>query len=376
MKIIYVESNDDRFWNNRLELATAAVAAGNEVHLVAPAGDRVEQISSEGIIFHGCDELKTATMGMFNNSAVIKSLANLYESIGPDVVHHFDLMPSFYGTQAACKLSLPRIVNSIGSYAELTLNNSFIDNLKVRSLYKRCREFFNKGCCTMIVQNRKQFDFWTKKVGINLDRLTIIKGGIVDTDKFKLTPDPGGVCKFIFVGRILWNKGVGDLIEAAKSLKSQNMKFEVDIYGPLALNDPYGVPEKVVNDWNDVGIINWHKNIADMPAVYESSNVLVLPTHQESMAKSLLEAASCGRAIITTDVAGCRDVVANKVNGILVPVRNQGALASAMAHMIKSPEIRAAYGRAGREWISKEFSTDVFIQRNFELYLMDTKTGT
>ncbi|MBF0107182.1 MAG: glycosyltransferase family 4 protein, partial [Deltaproteobacteria bacterium] len=191
----------------------------------------------------------------------------------------------------------------------------------------------------------------------------------VDIDHYALTPEPvNGHPIVLMASRMLWDKGVAEFVEAAKILKSQNLKARFVLVGDTDLANPAALTHKELEALDDSSVVEWWRWRGDMPHVFSQSNIVCLPSYREGLPKVLLEAASCGRSIVATDVPGCREIVKDGVNGLLVPPRNTHALADAIKALIEDPDRRKVMGQMGREIAAREFSDKMVIVETLALY--------
>jgi len=168
---------------------------------------------------------------------------------------------------------------------------------------------------------------------------------------------------------MLWNKGISMLVEAARELYKRGIKCRIVLVGVPDPENPLSITEETLRDWNSEGIIEWWGYRKDMPRVLSETNIVVLPTtYGEGVPKILIEAASCCRPIVSTDVPGCREIVRHNENGLLVPIRDSSALAGALNILIENPEMRKKMGSRGREIVAAEFSNEIVVKQTIDLY--------
>ncbi len=181
-------------------------------------------------------------------------------------------------------------------------------------------------------------------------------------------PEPDGTPLVLLPARMLWDKGVAEFVEAATQLKSRGMLARFVLVGEPDIENPASVPEHQLISWQKDGVVEWWGRREDMPQVLKQSHIVCLPSYREGLPKSLLEAASCGRPIVTTDVPGCREIVHDGENGILVEARNSTALADALARLLADRELRKWMGRRGRERVLNEFSQEIVVAQVLAIY--------
>ncbi|HYD92197.1 MAG TPA: glycosyltransferase, partial [Flavobacterium sp.] len=172
----------------------------------------------------------------------------------------------------------------------------------------------------------------------------------------------------VLVARMLWDKGVGEFVQAARKLHLNKVKARFILVGAPDNSNPASISEAQLKAWNDEGVVEWIGHQKNIPTVLSSSHIVCLPSYREGLPKSLLEGLAAGRPIVTTDVTGCREVVRNGENGILVPSHNSSALADALLLLITTPDLRLTYGARGRERAESEFDSKIVVSATLCLY--------
>ena len=200
------------------------------------------------------------------------------------------------------------------------------------------------------------------------ENIRLIRGAGVDVRVFDVVPEPEGTPLVVLPARMLTDKGVVEFVAAARLLKAQGVQARFALVGGTDECNPASVPPASLKDWVDSGTVEWHGRRDDMPAVYRSATLVCLPSYREGLPKALLEAAACGRAIVATDVPGCREIVRHGENGLLVEVRDVAALAKAMATLLSDTATRQAMGAAGRQMVLQEFSEEKVVADTLEIY--------
>ena len=180
--------------------------------------------------------------------------------------------------------------------------------------------------------------------------------------------EPEGIPVILFVGRLLWNKGIGELVAASRLLRQRNVVCRIVLTGVPDVENPVSVPQRLVENWQNEGIIEWRGYQAKIRDVYAQSHIVCLPSYREGIPKVLLEAAACGRPIVTTDSPGCREVVKHGVNGFLVPVRSVHPLADALQMLVEQPDLRLRLGLNGRKLIEERFHVKDVVQKTLAIY--------
>ena len=209
-----------------------------------------------------------------------------------------------------------------------------------------------------------------KKI-ISKNKTRIIAGAGVNPDQFSYSMEPkSSEIKILFAARLLWNKGLKDLIYAVKILRRQNLQFRLIIAGILDKGSPNAVPEQFLLDWHQSGLITWIGESEKISDLISKTHIAVLPTfYGEGVPKFLIEAASCGRPLVTTNTPGCNHICRHEINGLLVPPKKPELLANALERLIKSPKLRSDMGAESRKIVLEEFSDDIVISKTLKIYL-------
>jgi glycosyltransferase involved in cell wall biosynthesis len=189
-----------------------------------------------------------------------------------------------------------------------------------------------------------------------VSRSAVITGPGVDTDSFVPTPEPSGVPVVILPARLLWHKGVQEFVDAARLLKAEGIQARFALVGDEDPGNLASIDREQLQAWDREGIVEWWGFCHDMPSVYASSHIVALPSYREGLGKVIAEAGSCGRPVVASDVAGCREIVTPGVNGVLVEAKSAISLANALRPLIRSREMRRNMGLKGREIVLEQFS--------------------
>ncbi len=222
----------------------------------------------------------------------------------------------------------------------------------VNSLY-RCLLSRKNGAA--IFENEADRQFFLERRLIGETTAHLIEGVGVDTDFYHPLPEPQGPPVVLLASRLLWDKGVGTLVEAARLLH-QRTQVRVALAGAPDEGNPASIPVEVLHGWNEEKVVEWWGWQEDMRIAYAASHIVTLPSQGEGLPTTLLEAAACGRPLVATDVPGCRDVVQDGINGFLVPPGDACSLADALERLILDRELRIRMGKAGRLQAETRFS--------------------
>jgi len=362
LKLMYVVTEDWYFYTHRLPFARAAREAGYEVAVVTRYGSAAKAIEAQGIRVIPF-AISRSGMNPFYELATMLRLALLLRRERPALVHFIALKPVFVGNPAARLARVPHRVSTIAGLGTL-----FIDS-RLGVLAKIIRWLLSRMLrgSVVLVQNQTDRAFWMQ-AGLDEEQIVLVPGVGVDLKRFSPRPEPPGTPVVLLPARMLWTKGIKEFITAAEILKSAGVEARFVLVGPVDEDSPVSVPQTQLEQWQAMGLSEWWGYRSDMASVYQQAHLIVLPSYREGLPKVLLEAAATARAIVTTDVPGCRDVVKQGVNGLLVPPRDPVALARAIRTLIEDPERRRRMGQRGRELVEQHFAQEKIIRHILSIY--------
>ncbi len=366
-KIILIANTDWYLYNFRLSLAKFLREEGFDVVLVSPSGKFVPKIQAEGFRWVQWNVGRQSINPFYEINALL-NLVSIYREEKPSLIHLHTIKAVLYGSVAAWLAGIPAVVRSITGRGYVFLGEDIKARILrpiVKSIY-RFSLHFPKGIT--IFENETDRAYFVQEKLVDFEDTTLIKGVGVDTDYYVQMPEPEGVPVIVLASRMLWDKGVGDFVEAARLLKGE-VDARYVLVGEPDEGNPANIEQSILEAWEREGIVEWHGWQDDMRAVFSSSHIVVLPSFGEGVPTVLLEAAACGRPIIATDVPGCRDVVQNNENGLLVPVRNPTALSVALKELVQSSTRRQEMGAKSRILAEKEFSITKVALETLDIYL-------
>jgi glycosyltransferase involved in cell wall biosynthesis len=372
-KIILVSRCAWTLYNFRAGLMRALRQRGHTVVAGGAAGDGFEpKIEALGVPFVPLPVDKKG-VNPRADVALFWTLYRWYRRERPDVVHHFTIKPVIYGSIAARLAGVPRIVNTITGlgYVFTEEHVTWLRRL-VEWQYHialACAHF------TFFQNQDDQRVFLTHHL-VKPAKTGLLPGSGVDCQAFMPCPGmPLASSKpltFLMVARLLRDKGVYEFVEAAQMVKADFPQIKCLLLGRRDERNPTVVSKKDLDLWQSEGVTNWLGEVTDVRPLIAQADVVVLPSYyREGIPRSLLEAAAMGKPLITTDAVGCREVVDDGVNGLLVPVRDANALAQAMRYMIAFPAVRERMGKAGREKMEREFDERFVLEKTLQLYTQE-----
>lgn len=365
-KVALVANTDWYLYNFRLTLARALREQGWEVILISPPGQYVPLIEAEGFAWRKW-EVSRRSMSPIGEMWAILRLYGIYRSEKPTLTHHFTIKPVFYGSLVSWLSGAPLVVNTIPGLGYLFLSEKPMPRLMRRFSLVAYRLLLNRPNSVTIFENESNRRFFVEKNLVNPERAFLIEGAGVDIHRYTPSPEPEGVPLVVFPARLLWEKGIGILIEAARLLKPR-CALRLVLVGDIDPGNPGSVSRDEVKRWVAEGLVEWWGWQSDMPAVYRQSHLVVLPSFGEGLPTALLEAGASARAVVTSDAPGCRDVVEDGYNGLLVPPQNASALAVAIQRLLEDPALRRKMGHNARQRVEQRFSDAHIIARTLEVY--------
>lgn len=358
-RLALLVGQDWSFLSHRLGLARAARAAGYDVIVITPPGDCAQAIRDQGFrLKHVAFGRNLGTPGA--DMLAIGRMAGLCRELQVDVLHNFALKPALIGGLGGLLAGVPAVVSTVAGLGYMFINDSLKTRLLRLIVTSGLRATMTRAGCRLIVQNRDDLALVAGRV-VAAERVRLVRGSGVDIRQFAPTPEPAGTPVAVLPARMLWDKGVGELVEAARRLKADGTAIRIALVGGPDAGNPRNVGAEQLRTWHDEGVIEYWGHSDDMPAVWARCHMAVLPSYREGLPKALLEAAACGRPLITTDVPGCRELVEDGANGLLVPVRESAGLAHALARLANSAEERLRLGAEARRRVETELS-DAAIQ--------------
>ena len=358
-------NTDWYLYNFRLGQAQALGERGDEVVLVSPDGPYGPRMRAMGIRWFPFP-LARRSLNPFTGIRDVVGLLRLYQHENPDLVHHFTVKCVFYGSLVSHLLGIHSVVNSVTGLGYVFMEGGGVRRW-LRGLIKAAYRLLLKRTW-VIFQNVDDQEVFMQSRLVDPGRVVLIRGSGVDTRHFHPQPEPTGIPLVILPARMLWDKGVGEFVAAARILLAEGLRARFALVGDSDNENPASVDSSQLREWEKEGVIEWWGWMENMNDVYAQAAIVCLPSYREGLPKTLIEAAACGRPIVTSDVPGCREVVQQGENGRLVPVRDAGALAEALSDLVKSPQTRREMGIRSRAIAEKEFSMELVISQTIALY--------
>ncbi len=364
LKILFFVTEDWFVCSHWLPLILGAKKAGFDVVVVTRTNKHTEKILQHGVRVIPF-EISRRGANVFYELKTILQLIKIYRKERPDIVHHIAMKPMLYGSLAAHVMRIPFTVNWVAGMGWLFISNSRRAKI-LQMIVRKVLGMLLRG--TAVIVENKDDRAVIADIGVAAQQLHLIHGAGVDTLLYAPTLESSGVPLVVLPARMLWDKGVGEFVEAAAHLKKHGVKARFVLVGEPDEENPASVTEQQLVDWQKNGVVEWWGRREDMPQVLAQSHIVCLPSYREGLPKSLLEAASCGRPIVTTDVPGCREVVSDGDNGFLVEACNSTVLTDALAILLADAALRRQMGQRGRERVINVFSQEIIVSQVLALY--------
>ena len=367
-KIIFLTSEDWAFCTHRLPVARAARDAGYQVIVVTNVDQHQAQIEQEGFRLIPL-KWNRGNTNPLQELKVLVQIIKIYRQEAPDILHHVALKPVLLGSLASWFAKSPAMVNALTGLGYLFIKTGSKAQIIKQILCKILRLTINRQNACLLMQNPDDLALLQNLGVISSAKTALIRGSGVDIQQYHPTTEPSqSQIQFGLVARMLWDKGIGEAVAAADLLHKRGVDFCLNLIGPLDPHNKAAISSEQLKHWQDKPYIKWHGPTDDIHAVWQQNHVALLPSYREGLPKALLEAAASGRAIITTDVPGCREICHHHVNGYLVPAKTTSELADAMYQLATSPAERQKYHMASRKLVESELSEQIVQQKTLSVY--------
>ena len=369
LKVILFANTDWYLYNFRRGLASALRDAGYEVVLVSPPGEYGARLTGLGFRWIAAP-MERRSLHPGREAVLLWWLYRLIRRERADLVHGFTIKCAVYGSLAARMAGVPARLNAVAGMGYVFISG----DLKARLLRPPVRAALRLALggrgAALILQNPDDVALFERARLVDPEAVQLIHGSGVDCRRFAPTDTRrrGDRFRVLLPARLLWDKGVGELVEAARRLRTEGHAVDVLLAGEPDPGNPAAIPEAVIRGWVAEGVVEWLGHVEDMPALYRSVDAVVLPSYREGLPKGLIEAGACGLPLVTADVPGCREVVTDEVDGLLVPVRDAVALADAIARLAGDPALCARLGAAARATALERFDERIVIERTIGVY--------
>ena len=368
MKLLFIVNEPWFFLSHRLSIALAAKEQGYAVHVATKAGAAVSEITGLGFTHHEIP-LSRSGSSVLSELVSLFSIWKLLRKVKPDVVHLVTIKPVLYGGIAARFTSVKKVVAAVSGLGTLFLAQGAKAEVKRKLGAGLYRLALRSKKTTVILQNPDDRQLLLDMGAVKPEQTVLIRGSGVDLSAYqflleKLDDKP----VVTFAARLLFDKGLAEYVAAVELLNSRGVEAVYQIVGDIDLGNPTSATEKDIQVWKTISNLSVLGYQQDMAGVFKNSNLVVLPSYREGLPKVLIEAAACGRAVITTDVPGCRDAIEENITGLLIPAKNSIELANAIERLVMDSDLRIRMGMAGRKLAEQAFSIDQVVEQHLSIY--------
>lgn len=370
MRIAIVLNTSWNIYNFRMNFVKALIERGHEVHTIAPKDDFTGYLTEAGCVHH---QVKMDSRGAnpIKDLALLFELFFIYRKVKPDIILHYTIKPNIYGTLAAALLRIP-VVNNVCGLGTVFLKNNMLAWVAV-ALYKVSFQFANK----VFFQNPDDLELFLNKKLVSPKAVDILPGSGIDLNKFRpLEFKRNEKFTFLLISRLITDKGVLEYVEAVRKLQSSGVNATFQVLGAMDPEHQRGIKIKVIQEWISSGTIEYLGTTNNVQEFISKADCIVLPSYREGTPRTLLEAASSAKPIITTDVPGCNHVVKDNYNGLLCKIKDSNDLADKMKTMAAfQDETLRTFGRNGRMKMEAEYDESLVLNKYLDALSMARKAS-
>ncbi|WP_018995350.1 glycosyltransferase family 4 protein [Thioalkalivibrio sp. ALJ2] len=367
LKLLFLVNDFGFFVSHRLAVGLGARDAGFDVYVAAP-GEPPPMLGELG--------LKAVPVPMsrrganpFAEAHSLWALYRLFRRLRPDLVHLVTIKPVLYGGMMARLARVPAVVSAISGLGTVFTSDGQRAGMMRRAVQAMYRLALGHPNQAVILQNTDDQAALIRSGGLRDEKALMIRGSGVDLADMPCREEVPGVPIVAFAARLLKQKGVEEFVTAARLLRERGVVARFWLIGDPDPGNPSSITPEQVEAWAAEGVVEVLGHRPDVPEIYAQAHVVTLPSYYgEGLPKTLIEAAACGRPIVTTDHPGCRDAIEDGETGVLVPVRDAQALADALQALVEDPQWRQAMGRAGRALAEREFAIEKVVGAHLEIY--------
>ena len=373
-KLLIVVTEDWYFVSHRLGLAKAAQRSGFDVGVAIRLGSFSDVLLKSGLHIIPLKKLSRESRNPFREMAAVMELFNIYRTWRPDIVHHVTFKPVIYGTIAALLAGNIFRINALAGLGFVFSSKSFKASL-LRKFVKPLLTLLLRGSRSLVIlQNRDDVSL-LMRIGVRESAIRLIRGAGVNLDVYTTDTVSSYPPIVMLASRLIWDKGVGDFVRIARIIKKEQKFVRFVLVGDSDSANPSAVPRSQLEEWHESGDIEWWGYREDMPEVYRMATVVCLPsTYGEGIPKTLIEAAACGKPLVSYDVPGCREIVLDGYNGFLVKPDDLLAMVEALRVLLSNEGLRSTMGVRSRKLAETDFSDTLVYDQTLAVYREGSST--
>jgi glycosyltransferase involved in cell wall biosynthesis len=367
MRLLIVVNVDWFFLSHRLEIGLGALKAGHEVHVATSLSQGRAQLEKYGFVVHPL-EVDRSGAGLMGLIKLFLALLRLFWILQPDVLHLVTIKPVLIGGMAARFSPVRGVVYAISGLGHVFVADDMFAKLRRKIVGAWYRFVLGAKNMCVIFQNADDRHEIESVTILRDHQVVTIPGSGVELSKYQIMPLPKGEPVVLMAARLLSTKGVHEYVAAAQHLRASGVEALFWLVGDPDPANPASIKALELDAWRKQGAVELLGHRSDIPALMAQAHIVVLPSYREGFPKVLIEAAACGRAVVATDVPGCRDAIENGVTGLLVPSKDAESLADAIRRLIEDPPLCDSMGRAGRRRAEQVFDVNAVVSTHLEIY--------
>ena len=363
MKIIFLSHLDQNLYLFRLPIMKELAQNSHEVYAACPKGEFSKEFEHYGIK-HIPYKMDRGSLNPFKELIAIKNIYKALRQIDADIIHSFTVKPNIYGSIVGVFLKPKAVINTITG-----MGSFYIDNSLKSKVVKNIIEFLYKTISSKVditlFQNSDDMRYFYENNLQKKQKCRLIKGSGIDTKKFtpSITHHPS-TTTVLMVARAIWHKGIDEYYGAALILSKKYKDIKFILIGDTDSSNPSCADEEFLKN----GVVEWLGAKKDVLSYIQKCDIFVLPSYREGISRTLLEASSCAKPMVTCDTIGCKEVVEDGKNGFLVPVGDSISLAKAIEKLYLDESLREEFGRYARQKAISEFDVEIIVKSYLEMY--------
>ena len=366
-KVLFVITEDWFFHSHFLDRAKYIASSGGTVGIATRFSIHEEELRNLGFELFPIDFSRRGLNPITEFITALK-IRRIVRRFKPDIAHNIALKPVVTGTFGELLGRQGVVINALVGMGYIFTSTDTRASV-VKPILSRILKFLLcSNSVHVVIENPDDLNSLVDEGFVRKSQISLIRGAGVDLIAFPFQPEITGPVVVTMVSRILRDKGVLEFIDSASQLQSKMPEVKFQIIGEPDLGNPSAIEQSEIDSWESLPNVKYLGRRSDIAEILKGSHIVCLPSYREGLPKSLLEALSSGRPIITTDVPGCREVCEDGVNGLLIPARDSIALSDAIEKLAINPELRQAMGRAGRMRAESEFSSELVCTQTLDLY--------
>lgn len=360
-RLLFVITEDWYLTMHFLHIAKAAESAGWDVTLICNTGQKgthaLDQILDSDLRFVPV-KLSRSAISPLNDVKTFRKIYHFVREWRPDLIFSVAIKPILISGLVSRWFGIPLLTMMTG--LGYVFSSETVKAALVKPFIRGMLEFtFSSPLSRLLVLNREDAAWAEENLRVRQGEIKTLPGIGVDLDRFNVAPEPEGEFTLAYVGRMLKDKGLYELIDAIKLLQQQKVGVKLVLAGAPDPSNPASIKEEIILEWQRQGLCDYVGHITDVPGFLNRAHALVLPSYREGMPTCIIEASASGLPCITTDVAGCREAVVNGETGLIVPARNAAKLAEAIAKLASDPELRREMGKKARQMAIDLYSQQI-----------------